>query len=228
MPLLLIDKPSGFTSFQVISAIRRETGVKKVGHAGTLDPQATGLLLVAVGRDSTREIAKLVGLDKEYEAEVLLGERRNTGDLDGEIIEVKEYRNDLRAVDIKKALSEMVGKFVLSVPAFSATKKGGVPFYKKARKAALRGGIVPENQLPRREMTVYEARLLALENLGARLSLKIIFKVSSGTYIRSLAVELGMRLGYPATLRSLRRTKIGDYKVEHARPVVIKNLAGVH
>jgi tRNA pseudouridine55 synthase len=217
--LLLIDKPFGQTSFQVVAAIRRETGERKVGHAGTLDPRATGLLLVAVGRDSTKGLAGLVGLDKEYEAEILLGEKRSTGDLEGIIIAEKKYQNNLSESDIRAGLSQMTGKLVLPISAYSAVKKAGVPFYKKARQAALRGEMVPDSQLSRREMIIHEAELLGIETESDRLSLKVRFSVGSGTYIRSLAEELGRRLGYPATLKSLRRTRIGTYDVKSARSV---------
>ncbi len=220
MTLLLIDKPFAMTSFQVIAAVRRQTGVKKVGHAGTLDPRATGLLLVAVGRESTKQLTQLIGLDKEYETEVLLGERRSTGDLEGEVVEEKSYQGDVSRELVEAALKSLVGSILLPVSAYSAIKKGGVPFYKKARQAALRGEMIPEAELPKRAMVVYEALLFGIEKVADRLIIKVRFKVGSGTYIRSLGEELGRRLGYPATLKSLRRTRVGEYQVVDAHDLI--------
>lgn len=216
--LLLVDKPKGITSFDVIRQLRKRTGIRKFGHAGTLDPLASGLMLIGVG-PGTKLLTSLIGLDKEYVAIVLIGESRTTGDLEGEVLEVREYEDDLNDEKIKSALESMLGALTLQVSAYSAIKVGGKPLYKKARAAAKVGETVA--LLPVREMVVHEAELLdtksTVSEQGTCLLLRIRFKVSSGTYIRSLAEELGRRLGYPATLADLRRTKVGHYSIEEAR-----------
>ena len=145
-------------------------------------------------------------------------------------VEAGEAAEIFSAEKISAALGDMIGSLTLPVSAYSAIKKNGVPFYKKARAAERSGQTIPETELPVREMKVYEAELLDITlQPGDHSDLDIIddikkcspiiqvrFKVGSGTYIRSLAEELGRRLGYPASLASLRRTKIGDFKIENA------------
>lgn len=215
--LLLIDKPKGITSFDVIRQLRRKTGIRKFGHAGTLDPLASGLILIGVEK-GTKLLANLVGLNKEYEAEILLGEQRSTGDQEGDIINEREYEDDLEESDIKKVLSELLGEKELPVSAYSAIKKDGVPMYKRARAAEAKGELA--EAVPNRPMKIFSAELISIEKIiwegKKRLSLQVRFLVGSGTYIRSLAEEIGMQLSYPATLKELRRTKVGEYKIEDA------------
>ncbi|MEK7638806.1 MAG: tRNA pseudouridine(55) synthase TruB [Patescibacteria group bacterium] len=213
--LLLIDKPAGITSMDVIRRLRRLTGVRKMGHAGTLDPLATGLMLIGVEK-GTKRLTELVKLDKEYLAEVRIGESRTTGDLEGDIVETKEM-TELEEQSIADTLSTMVGEIELPVSAYSAIKKDGVPMYKRARQAAKQGEMVDE--LPVRKMKVYEAELLRYEIGDGRAVATVRFAVGSGTYIRSLAEELGRRLGYPATLQNLRRTKVGEFRIEDAKQI---------
>jgi tRNA pseudouridine55 synthase len=210
--LLLIDKPAGITSMDVIRRLRRKYGVKKMGHAGTLDPLATGLMLVGVAA-GTKKLAELVKLDKEYVAEVRIGERRTTGDLEGEITEEKEV-TVLAQEAVEKALASLVGTLELPVSAYSAIKVDGVPMYKRARRAEQKGEVVAG--VPARAMRVDEAELLSYEVGGGRAVATVRFRVGSGTYIRSLAEELGRRLTYPATLQALRRTKVGKFIIEDA------------
>lgn len=215
--LLLIDKPTGLSSFDVIRELRKRTGVRKFGHAGTLDPAASGLLLIGV-EQGTKKLTEYVKLDKEYVAEIALGESRSTGDLEGEIIEETAVEN-LAEETVRQTLQQMTGTLQLPVSAYSAIKKDGIPMYKRAREAAKVGDVVKE--VPVREMRVREAELLDVYHRDVqgtdRVIGKVRFWVGSGTYIRSLAEELGRRLGYPATLASLRRTKIGDFRVEDAQ-----------
>lgn len=210
--LLLIDKPSGITSMDVIRQLRRKLSVRKIGHAGTLDPLATGLMLVGVG-PGTKKLTELVKLDKEYIAEVRIGERRSTGDLEGDILEEKVVLN-LSESEVLKVLDTMIGELELPVSAYSAIKVDGVPMYKRARKAEKTGDIVTE--VPVRTMKVLNAELLDFKLVPNRAVATIRFTVGSGTYIRSLAEELGSRLGYPATLQALQRTKVGKYDIEDA------------
>jgi len=214
--LLLIDKPKGITSFDVIRQLRRQTGIKKFGHAGTLDPLATGLMLLGVEK-GTKKLAELIKLDKEYIAEVRLGESRTTGDLEGDVLEeiaVEETEPVLRE-KVTTALEQMVGELTLPVSAYSAIKVDGVPMYKRARKAELTGDTVID--IPMRTMVVHEVELLGVEVGGGRAVATVRFVVGSGTYIRSLAEDLGRRLYYPACLQNLRRTQVGEYRIEDAQ-----------
>lgn len=213
--LLLIDKPKGITSFDVIRRLRRELGVKKIGHgrkpklghAGTLDPLASGLMIIGVG-SGTKKLEQYIKLPKTYEAEIIIGERRSTGDMEGEILEEREVSVLARA-DVENALASMVGMLDLPVPVYSAIKQDGKPLYKKARAGK-------EIEPPIKQMKVHDATLHKLERRANRAHLFVTFDVGSGTYIRSLAEELGRRLGYPATLGNLRRTKIGEFDIKDA------------
>lgn len=211
--LLLIDKPKGITSMDVIRRLRRQLGIKKIGHAGTLDPLATGLMLVGVGRPGTKQLTDLIKLDKEYIAEVRIGESRTTGDLEGDVIEEKEVL-ELAAEQVEIALKNMLGELELPVSAYSAIKVDGVPMYKRARKAEKRGELV--TGVPMRVMNVLQAELQDFFVEEGRAVVTVRFEVGSGTYIRSLAEELGRKLGYPATLQNLRRTKVGKYNIKDA------------
>lgn len=217
--ILLIDKPVGITSFDVIRQLRKKLGVKKMGHAGTLDPLASGLMILGLG-PGTKKLTEYIKLDKEYIAEILIGERRSTGDMEGEVLEEQAVRAvEISQSEISTALQSLVGTTTLPVSAYSAIKKDGVPMYKRARDAAKIGELITE--LPMRDMEVHEAELLEMNefesNGNMRVAVKVRFFVGSGTYIRSLAEELGRRLGYPATLYSLRRTQIGEYRIEDAQ-----------
>jgi len=215
--LLLIDKPVGITSFDVIRELRKRTGIKKFGHAGTLDPAASGLLLIGA-EAGTKKLTEYIKLDKEYVAEVALGESRTTGDLEGEIIEEATV-SDLPETAVTNTLAAMTGSLRLPVSAYSAIKQDGIPMYKRAREAAKLGDIVKD--VPVRDMHVHEVELLDMFNTNIqgndRVVAKVRWRVGSGTYIRSLGEELGRRLGYPATLASLRRTRVGRFRVEEAK-----------
>ncbi len=218
--ILLIDKPSGMTSFDVIRALRKQytaanNGEKapKIGHAGTLDPLATGLMVLGTGK-GTKKLTELVKLDKEYIAEIRVGEKRSTGDLEGEVLEQVEVA-ELDESQVRDELRGMVGVLTLPVSAYSAIKKDGVPMYKRARKAEEKGEVVTD--VPIRDMEVLQAEFLALACLDTYCVVTVRFYVRSGVYIRSLAEEFGKRMGYPATLQHLRRTKVGEFVVEDAR-----------
>lgn len=226
--ILLIDKPLEMTSFDIIRVLRRRhkeeggEGRLKVGHAGTLDPLATGLMILGVGK-GTKKLTELVKLDKEYIAEVRIGEQRTTGDLEGAIVAEKEV-DQISEETIKNVVASMVGTLTLPVSAYSAIKKEGKPMYKRAREAEKKGEVITD--VPVREMTVYEAEVLDSANIivsgKARLVVTVRFAVASGVYVRSLGEELGKRLGYPATLQALRRTKVGDFSITEA--VLLENI----
>lgn len=208
--VVLLDKPEGMTSFFVANEVRRKLKAKKAGHAGTLDPMATGLLLIALDEE-TKNIGRYVGLPKTYEAEILIGERRSTGDREGEIREQKTV-SDLQKKEVENALKDMIGTLKLPVPIYSAVKQGGEPLYRKARRGE-------EIRPPEKLMQVRKAVLKELTLKNGKAFVSVEFEVGSGTYIRSLAEELGRRLGYPATLWNLRRTRIGDFHIEDAKTI---------
>lgn len=214
--ILLIDKPSGKSSFDLIRILRRKLSVKKIGHAGTLDPLATGLMIIGVGA-GTKRLNEFIKLDKEYIAEVLIGESRTTGDITGELLIEKLVIESNKALfdKVYEALETMTGELTLPVSAYSAIKVDGIPMYKIARAAEREGELVTE--VPIRVMKVYEAELFKIETRPNKAVATIRFSVGSGTYIRSLAEELGRKIGYPATLQNLRRIKIGDFDIEMAK-----------
>jgi tRNA pseudouridine55 synthase len=223
--LLLIDKPKGITSFDVIRRLRKNytsshDGEKapKLGHAGTLDPLATGLMIIGVG-PGTKRLTDLTKLNKEYLAEIRIGERRATGDMEGEVLENKTVEETLEVLHskISSVLADMVGELELPVSAYSAIKVDGVAMYKRARKAEKEGELVTE--VPVRTMKVFEAELFTVKNGDEKPYATVRFFVGSGTYIRSLAEEMGRRIGYPATLQNLRRTKVGQFELDTAQEI---------
>ena len=201
--LLIVDKPGGMTSHDVVNRIRRVAGTRRVGHAGTLDPLATGVLFVCIGR-ATRLVEYLVGQSKTYLTTVRLGQRTNTYDADGEIVEERPFTH-ITAPLINQALESFRGTIQQKPPIYSAIKKDGQPLYKLAR----RGEDV---DVPLREVTIYELSLLPL-NLP-EVELQII--CSSGTYVRSLAHDLGKVLGCGGHVAILRRTAVGDFTIDQA------------
>ena len=221
--VILLDKPAGITSFGVIRELRKKLNIKKIGHAGTLDPLATGLMILGIG-PGTKKLTELIKLDKEYIADILIGEKRSTGDMEGEVIEsVSELI--VTPQQIMTAVASLVGIQTLPVSAYSAIKRDGVPMYKRARQAEKTGDVIMD--VPMREMRVISAVVENIEvaftdesmKIVNRILVRVTFFVGSGTYIRSLAEELGNRLGYPATLRNLRRTKVGDFDIKDAKKI---------
>lgn len=215
--ILLIDKPVGISSFDVIRRLRKEykeknLPVPKMGHAGTLDPLASGLMIIGIGA-GTKKLNEYLKLSKEYETEILVGEQRTTGDMEGEIVEEREVEEIFSSEKISSTLAGMVGILMLPVSAYSAIKQNGVPLYKRARA----GKVIEE--LPMRNMEVKTAEYLGHMHENKRCIVRVRFYVGSGTYIRSLGEEFGKRLGYPATLKSLRRTKIGEFDIKDARKI---------
>lgn len=208
--ILLIDKPAGITSFDVIRVLRKKFGIKKMGHAGTLDPLATGLLIIGIG-DGTKDLTKYIKLQKTYEAEILFGTKTDTGDTDGKIIEEKSATH-LSKENVMKALKKIIGTHLFPVPFYSAIKVSGVRLYTHARK----GDIIV---LPKKEMTVFAASLISFRTLGEKAVASVSLNVSSGTYIRTLAEEIGNILSLPATIQKLRRIRIGNFSINNAIPL---------
>ncbi|MDD2786099.1 MAG: tRNA pseudouridine(55) synthase TruB [Patescibacteria group bacterium] len=206
--ILLIDKPAGITSHDVVDRVRRIYNTKKVGHAGTLDPFATGLLIVAVGK-ATKELSKYVGLDKTYEATARLGAISDTYDLTGQITNNQDIvpRTKDQASD---ALLTFKGGYLQKAPAYSAKKVNGKKLYELARR-----GEDVESLRPSKQVDISEIVLLDFNWPDV----KFRVSCSSGTYIRSLAHDFGEILGCGAYLTELRRTKVGEFKVEDAEKV---------
>jgi len=211
--IVLIDKPKEITSFDVIRRLRKTLGIRKMGHAGTLDPLATGLMIIGIN-EGTKKLSEYLKLPKEYVAEIRVGERRSTGDLEGVILEEADV-SSLDEEMVKETLVGMKGILTLPVSAYSAIKKDGVPMYKRARSAEKSGEVVTD--VPMRDMDVMDVEFHKLECHGKRCVVTVRFYVGSGTYIRSLAEEFGRRLGYPATLQNLCRTKIGEFELGDAQ-----------
>ncbi len=202
---ILIDKPKGMTSHDVVDEIRRVSGERKVGHAGTLDPNATGLLILAIGRGSTKQIGELVKKTKVYEGEIVLGETRDTDDVEGKVLEKHEVVSPPSREKVLGVLKNFLGKMEQVPPFYSAIKVKGKKSYELARKGK-------RVELKARNIEVFNIVLLEYEFPV----LKIRTKVSSGTYIRSMARDIGEVLGCGGYLRNLRRTKIGKYDINDA------------
>ncbi len=201
---LLINKPAGPTSHDIIDALRRLTGLAKIGHAGTLDPFASGLLICAVGREATKSIAKFVKLDKEYIATLHLGAVSDTHDKTGKIIS-RPTASQPALEAINAVIARFIGPQEQLPPMYSAKKINGRKLYELAR-----SGKVVERQPSNIEIF----NLAVLNYSWPHLSLKI--NCSSGTYIRSLAFDLGEGLGCGAYVAELQRTAIGQYRLEQA------------
>lgn len=224
--ILLVDKPAGMSSFGAVARVRRKLSEEagyveikgkdgvvrqkrkkvKVGHTGTLDPFATGLLILLVGK-GTKRANEFLKLDKEYIATVRLGANSTTGDPEGEITE-QEICEKPNMGAVEKCVEKFVGENWQTVPAFSAVKINGQRAYKLARKGE-------QVEMPRRKVKIYEIEILEYKWPF----LKIRCKVSSGTYIRALGEDIGKALGTGAYLTELRRTQVGEYRVENAEEI---------
>jgi tRNA pseudouridine55 synthase len=201
--MLLVDKPAGWTSFDVVAKLRGVLGVRKAGHAGTLDPMATGLLIVCTGA-RTKEMESFIGLDKEYEVEMTIGARTESFDAETPVVE----RRDISAItcaDVEGVLRGFLGPQQQVPPMWSAVKVRGKALYRYARK----GQTV--ERAPR-EIVVHsiEPGLMDLPRVRFRMA------CSKGTYVRSLVDTAGERLGCGAYVTALRRTRIGPYRIEDA------------
>ncbi len=215
--IYLVDKPPGWSSFQVVQWMRRQTGEKRVGHAGTLDPFATGLLIVAVGREFTRELSQFEGMDKIYETEIVLGRATDTLDPTGRCtFEDPQFRIDSHR--LQTALQKWTGDIRQVPPAYSAIHIRGQRAYQLARA----GQTVT---MPPRDVTVYEIVLgtstpltpnPSPEGEGSYPVIKLRIRCSRGTYIRSIARDIAAELGTQGHCLSLRRMRIGSFDVDGA------------
>jgi tRNA pseudouridine 55 synthase len=206
--ILLIDKPAGMTSFGVVARVRRvlseQQGKKvKVGHTGTLDPFATGLMIIVVGKEC-KNAGSYSKLDKVYEATIRLGQTSTTGDTEGEITDVSDTIP--AQTKVKKVLEGFIGQTIQRPPIYSAININGQRAYKLARAGK-------KVEMPERNVTIYSLKLINY----AYPELQIRTHVSSGTYIRSLAEDVGKELGTGAYCAKLRRINIADWNVDQAK-----------
>ena len=208
--ILLVDKPGGMTSHDVVSRTRRALGTRKVGHAGTLDPMATGLLLLGVG-SSTRLLTYLVGLGKRYTATIRLGVATDTDDAEGEVTATADASTVTRAA-IDSAIAGLTGTISQVPSTYSAVKVEGRRSYDRARAGE-------EVVLAPRVVTVSRFDVLAERRDGPFADLDVVVECTSGTYIRALARDLGAALGVGGHLTALRRESIGAFRVQDALPL---------
>ena len=206
--ILLIDKEKGITSRDVVNKLSKELNIKKIGHAGTLDPIATGLMVIGIGK-GTKILDLLTSDKKEYIATVKIGIQTDTLDITGNI--VKESNNyKLSINELEKVLNSFKKKYMQTVPKYSAIKINGKKLYEYARNNI-------DIELPKKEVTIYEIELLDYKND------EFVFKtlVSKGTYIRSLIDDIGNNLKIPMTMKDLRRIKSGKFRIEDINNEII-------
>ena len=200
--ILLVDKPSGITSHDIVDRLRRKLRMKKIGHAGTLDPLATGLMVMLIGK-ATKVSQFLISLDKAYEGTFELGVETNSQDSDGEVVVCKELPQDLSEEMIRNEMKQFLGDQYQTPPMFSAKKIDGVPLYKMARKG----------KTVEREPRVIRINELKLRKWSSPQG-EFYMDCSKGTYVRTVFHDLGQKLGCGGHLTSLRRTKINDFSIE--------------
>lgn len=201
--LLLVDKEAGMTSHDVVHKLRKIFKIKSIGHGGTLDPLATGLLVCMIG-EATKLSQYVMAGDKTYEVGIRLGVKTDTGDITGNIIE--ENLMTLPSEEaVKEAISGLTGSLDLPVPKYSAVKVGGKKLYQYAREKM-------DVEIPVKTMVIHQAKYLGMDESIVRVELSC----GKGTYVRSWAEAFGRALGLPATVADLRRTKSGDFSVSGA------------
>jgi tRNA pseudouridine55 synthase len=204
--IILIDKPIGWTSFKVVHVIRKITGAKKVGHAGTLDPLATGLLILCTGK-KTKEITNFQDGEKTYTGTITLGKKTPSMDLETDVIEEKPFEG-IKKADIEEVRNSFLGEILQTPPMYSALKVGGKTLYNLARK-----GKTVKREPRKVNISKFLIKKIDLPDIHFEI------RCSKGTYIRVIANDLGENLGTGGVLSSLRRTKIGEYEVNNALSV---------
>jgi tRNA pseudouridine55 synthase len=227
---LIVNKPAGMTSHDVVAVIRKLVGTRRVGHTGTLDPFATGVLVVLVGR-ATRLMQFLSASEKEYEAVIRLGYATDTGDITGRPLPAQQDApapKRLAKEEIESAIASLRGEIEQVPPMYSAKKIQGRKLYEFARR-----GEHIERQAARVKITVFEVveqdGVFMKLNTDATLDLTVRVACSAGTYVRTLAEDLGKRLGVGAHLAELRRTRAGHFTMEQANTLLrLTDLAGAH
>lgn len=205
--ILLIDKPKGITSHDIVDRVRRKLHMKRIGHAGTLDPMATGLVIILVGK-ATKASQFLMGLDKTYEGTILLGKNTNTHDADGEVVQERPVP-EMTQEQVEQWLKSFEGDQYQTPPMFSAKKIDGVPLYKLARKG---------KEVEREARFIHVSRFL-LDEWRAPDQIDFTVSCTKGTYVRTLANDLGEKIGCGAHLTALNRTDVEKFKIEDAVPL---------
>lgn len=221
----LIDKPSGPTSHDVVNIVRKKSGHRRVGHTGTLDPLASGLLIILVGRSYTKLQSQFLKQDKEYEVTGQLGMTTDSYDIQGQVVSSlsqEDIHDSVSEMKLNTILPEFRGEIEQTVPAFSAVKVHGKKLYELARKQRKNATTTPVlEELPTRRVKIHQLDLLSYSPQPPA-SFQLRVACSSGTYIRSLVHDIGQRLmtsrgqAIGATVTQLRRTKIGDISVDRA------------
>ncbi|MDD5254435.1 MAG: tRNA pseudouridine(55) synthase TruB [Candidatus Omnitrophica bacterium] len=206
--ILFVDKPKGMSSFSVIRALRKKLKIRKMGHAGTLDPIATGLLIIGVG-NGTKRLAEYFNLPKVYLIDILLGKQTDTGDITGAVTGQQEVKS-ISEEEVRSVLKSLEGVVEMPIPLYSAVKHKGMPFYKYARKR-----IKVEPRL--RKSEIFYLDLLETKEGPDGPVITVEMKCQKGTYARSVAEEIGKRLGTLATVFDLRRLQVGDISVSQAK-----------
>ena len=211
--IYLVDKPSGPSSHAIVNYFRKKSSIKRVGHCGTLDPLASGLLIILVGREYTKKQILYLKKDKEYLVEAQLGIQTDTYDQTGQITQQKTWQElqKIEKTDLIKALSLFKGEIKQTVPIFSAVKIGGQKLYQKAR----RGEKV---ELPIRKVEIKKLILKKFKKdvKNEKITFELLVNCSSGTYVRSLIHDLGNKLVIGACVTALRRTKIDKFHVKNS------------
>ena len=215
--ILLVDKPVGITSHDIVDRLRKKLKMKKIGHAGTLDPLATGLMIMLIGK-ATKVSQFLISLDKSYEGEFLLGIETDSQDADGNVVSEKQLPIDLNENQIEEEMKTFLGDQYQTPPMFSAKKIDGVPLYKMARKG----------KTVEREPRFIRINKISLKRWNSPRG-EFDMRCSKGTYVRTVFHDLGQRLGCGAHLTMLRRTRIDEFDISDAKPLVeIENMEISH
>lgn len=223
------NKPPGITSHDVVDLFRKRFNTRKVGHAGALDPFASGVLVILVGK-ATVLANELLELDKEYVAEVLLGVKTDSGDPEGLLLEVDPSIKAITEEDFHRALKSFEPGYEQHVPVYSSVKVEGAKLRELARRSDKfkivqrssehfaefykNGNLTKSVKIPKKRVELYDLEVKSTREVGAFQVITLRVRCSKGTYIRQLAVDLGERLGVPSVLIALQRTKIGDFSLE--------------
>jgi tRNA pseudouridine55 synthase len=215
--LVLVDKPAGITSHDVVGRVRRVAGTRKVGHAGTLDPMATGVLVLGVNR-ATRLLGHLTLEDKTYDATVRLGQTTVTDDAEGEVVATAPA-SEVAEAAVRDALAAFSGEIAQVPSAVSAVKVGGQRSYKRVRAGE-------QVELAPRLVTIHRLEVRGFRRDGDLLDVDVTVTCSSGTYVRAIARDLGAALGVGGHLTALRRTAVGDLRADETHPLDVLERAG--
>lgn len=202
--IIVINKPKGYTSHDVVNVVRKQLNIKKVGHTGTLDPNATGVLPILIGK-ATKISKYLIEHNKTYIATIKLGEKTDTGDSEGQVVETKKIPEGLKKEDINKVLQSFLGKQKQLPPMYSAIKVNGKKLYEYAREGK-------ELEIKPRDIEIYKIELLEYKNS------KIKFEVecSKGTYIRTLCEDIAEKIETVGYMEELQRTKVNNFQIENS------------